>query len=280
MPLENLRDWYQREHIGTCMSLGATGAHASAWCRSSWQVFPEDACYEAALALLPAGPLRLVNIGAHGYSVLVRDARGSRRFTRTRSARPEPRETMVRLARRLGLEIDEADRLASRATDAIPITARCSVFAKSELTHFANQGRPLDALLRGYFESIARYVLALAARGGDGGPIYVIGGVGRITAFVDAMRRQAGCPVIVRRSAVVRRRLPSTCSRRSPRAIPHEGERIVNPLRLFAPRHAAEPGRHQEDSRRTRDDRWAPGRTARPCGRARERRGRPGRSAP
>jgi activator of 2-hydroxyglutaryl-CoA dehydratase/predicted nucleotide-binding protein (sugar kinase/HSP70/actin superfamily) len=196
-PLDVLRDWYQREHIGTCVSLGATGAHASGLLPPIVAGLPEDACYEAALALLPAGPLRLVSVGAHGYSVLVRDARGLTTFHENEKCSSGTGETMVRLTRRLGLEIDEADRLASRATDAIPITARCSVFAKSELTHFANQGRPLDALLRGYFESVARYVLALVARASDGGPIYVIGGVGRIASFVDAMRRQAGWPVIV-----------------------------------------------------------------------------------
>jgi hypothetical protein len=201
-PFEIFRDWYQRERIGACVSLGATGAHASGLLPPIVAGLPEDACYEAALALLPAGPLRLVSVGAHGYSVLARDARGLTTFHENEKCSSGTGETMVRLARRLGLEIDEADRLASRATDAIPITARCSVFAKSELTHFANQGRPLDALLRGYFESIARYVLALAARAGDGGPIYIIGGVGRITTFVDAMRRQAGCPVIVPEQAL------------------------------------------------------------------------------
>ena len=75
-----------------------------------------------------------------------RDARGLITFHENEKCSSGTGETMVRLARRLGLEIEEADRLASRATDAIPITARCSVFAKSELTHFANQGRPLDAL--------------------------------------------------------------------------------------------------------------------------------------
>jgi len=196
-PFEVFREWYQREHIGTCVSLGATGLHAAALLPPIVAGLPEEACYQAALVLLPAGPLRLVSVGAHGYAVLVRDARGHTTFHENEKCSSGTGETMVRLTRRFGLEIDEADRLAARATDAIPITARCSVFAKSELTHFANQGRPLDALLRGYFESVARYVLALCARASDGGPIYIIGGVARIATFVDAVRRQAGCPVVV-----------------------------------------------------------------------------------
>jgi activator of 2-hydroxyglutaryl-CoA dehydratase/predicted nucleotide-binding protein (sugar kinase/HSP70/actin superfamily) len=196
-PFEVFRAWYQREHISTCVSLGATGAHATGLVPPVVAGLPEEACYEAALVLLPEGPLRLVNVGAHGYSVLVRDGRGHTTFHENEKCSSGTGETMVRLTGRLGLEIEEADRLAARATEAIPITARCSVFAKSELTHLSNQGRPLDALLRGYFESIARYVLALAARARDGGPIYIVGGVGRITTFVDALRRQADCEVIV-----------------------------------------------------------------------------------
>ncbi len=134
---------------------------------------PEDACLTAALERLPElrGPLNLVSVGARGYSVLTRDHTGRVQAVGNDKCSSGTGETMVRIAGRFGLDIEEADALARGASDTIPITARCSVFAKSEMTHFGNQGRPADALFRGYFGSIARYVAALLARARVEGPV-------------------------------------------------------------------------------------------------------------
>src|SRR3972149_9261639 len=104
---------------------------------------------------------------------------------------------MVKLAGRFGPSIEEADRLALAAEESIPITARCSVFAKSEMTHFGNQGRLADALFKGYFNSVASYVSALLARARVDGPVYAIGGCSRIRSLVAGPREAAGAEVRV-----------------------------------------------------------------------------------
>ena len=188
-PMEAFVGWYRARDVAGCAALGATGVHAEELSAPVAAGLPEEACLQTALQLeLPgSGALNLISIGARGYSVLTRDAAGRIRHLENDKCSSGTGETMVRIAGRFGLSIQEADRLARTGPEAIPITARCSVFAKSEMTHYGNQGRPAAALFRGYFGSVARYVAALAARIRVPGPVYVAGGCARIAALVEAL---------------------------------------------------------------------------------------------
>lgn len=189
---------YREHHLERCAAISATGVYADEL-RAPVRALPERACVEAALAYadgLPAA-LNLVQIGARGYSVLSRDEKGRVRFLENDKCSSGTGETMVKIAGRFGLSVQEADRIAQSADEAIPITARCSVFAKSEMTHFGNAGRPADALFRGYFGSVASYVAALLERVRVEGPIVVIGGPARLGSLVAALGEASGLPVIV-----------------------------------------------------------------------------------
>jgi activator of 2-hydroxyglutaryl-CoA dehydratase/predicted nucleotide-binding protein (sugar kinase/HSP70/actin superfamily) len=193
-PMDAFRDWYRRADVASCVALGATGLHADELAAPVIAGLPEDACLLAALQHVPEsdGALNLVRVGARGYAVLARDADGRVQFLENDKCSSGTGETMVKIAGRFGLSIEEADRLARSATESIPITARCSVFAKSEMTHFGNQGRPAEALFNGYFSSVAGYVSALLARASVDGPVLLIGGCTRIGSLVDALRDAVG----------------------------------------------------------------------------------------
>ncbi len=198
--LAAFRAWYRRADIYRCAALGVTGLHAGELIDPAVAGLPEEACLEAALDRLPAlrqGPLNLIRVGARGYSVLTRDARGRINHLENDKCSSGTGETMVKIAGRFGLSIAEADAAARAAEARIPITARCSVFAKSEMTHFGNQGRPADQLFRGYFASVANYAAALLARARVDGPVLVIGGGARLGAFVDGLGDVLGEPVTV-----------------------------------------------------------------------------------
>jgi len=204
LPMEAFRDWYLRADVASCAALGATGLHADELAAPVIAGLPEDACLLAALGHMSEleGALNLLRIGARGYAVLARDSNGRVQFLENDKCSSGTGETMVKIAGRFGLSIEEADRLASQAAESIPITARCSVFAKSEMTHFGNQGRPSDALFRGYFTSIAGYVSALLARARVDGPVLLIGGCTRIQSLVGALREAVGGDVTVPRDAL------------------------------------------------------------------------------
>jgi activator of 2-hydroxyglutaryl-CoA dehydratase/predicted nucleotide-binding protein (sugar kinase/HSP70/actin superfamily) len=198
-PMDAFRDWYRRADVASCAALGATGLHADELIAPALSGLPEDACLEAALPYATDldGPLNLIRVGARGYAVLARGADGKVQVLENEKCSSGTGETMVKIAGRFGLTIEEADRLACAASDATPITARCSVFAKSEMTHFGNQGRPADALFRGYFASVATYVSALLARVRVDGPVLVIGGPTRIRSLMEALRARLDGNVIL-----------------------------------------------------------------------------------
>ncbi len=198
-PAEALRRWYAAEQIDACAVLGATGVHAEELVAPVIGGLPEAACLEAGLERQAwhGGAINVISVGARGYSVLSRDAQGHTRYLENEKCSSGTGETMVKIAGRFGLSIEEADEQARAAEASIPISARCSVFAKSEMTHFANQGRPVDQLFRGYFASVAAYVAALAARVRVRGPIYLTGGGGRIEALVQALAEQLEAEVLV-----------------------------------------------------------------------------------
>jgi activator of 2-hydroxyglutaryl-CoA dehydratase/predicted nucleotide-binding protein (sugar kinase/HSP70/actin superfamily) len=188
-PLDAFARWYRDRRIDQCQALGATGRYAAQLQAPALAGLPEDACVELALEQQEqlVGPLSIVRIGARGYSVLTRSADGGIRYTENEKCSSGTGETMVKLAARFGLSVEAADALAQSSAESVPITARCSVFAKSEMTHFANSGSPAAALFKGYFESVARHVAALVARVQVPGPVVVLGGASRIETLVSAL---------------------------------------------------------------------------------------------
>ena len=205
-PFELFAQWYREQDVAACAALGATGIYADELIDPTI-VLPEDSCQEAALELQPGleASLNLVSIGARGYGVLNRrplhvngGSRNGRepaylyQYLENDKCSSGTGENIQKIAGRFGLDIEAADELALAAENDIPITARCSVFAKSEMTHFANQGKPTGELFNGYFASVARNTRALLARNQVDGPVYLIGGPARIRSFRQAFENLVG----------------------------------------------------------------------------------------
>ncbi len=234
-PLEAFAAWYERVRGHELTALAATGLHADEVLSPALTRLPESGCLEAALAARPefAGPLNVLSVGARGYSVLTRDAAGRVQHLESDKCSSGTGETLVKMAARFGLDLDAADALAAGASSLIPITARCSVFAKSEMTHFANQGRPTDALFRGYIDSIARYVAALLARTRVPGPVLLVGGLARVATFRAQLAEHVGASVTVPEGAealeaVGAAHLAAEQARaRAPEALPKEARHLL-----------------------------------------------------
>ncbi len=160
---------------------------------------PEEIAQEWALRALygEQGPVNVVRIGGSGYSVLTRDAGGRIDYEKNERCSAGTGETVEGLCSRLGCTLDEAVALASGADGGITVTSRCAVFAKSELTHYANQGEDHGRLFRGLFESVARNVHALYDRAKVDGPVVLVGHGALIRPLVDAFRELVAAPVEV-----------------------------------------------------------------------------------
>ncbi len=200
-PLEAFATWYRDQDVAGCAGLAATGVFADQLA-APVQVLPEQACLEAALERDPELPaqLNLLSVGGRGYAALARSHDGGGhhwRYLENDKCSSGTGETIQRMTARFGLSIEQADALATAAADSQPITARCSVFAKSEMTHHANAGVPADALFRGFFESVARNAAALLARSGVEGPVLLVGGGSRLASLREALTARLEGPVQV-----------------------------------------------------------------------------------
>lgn len=204
-PFEVLARLYAEHHLAGFAALGATGIYADEL-SDPVHVLPEEACLTAALDFDKALPetLNLLSIGGRGYRALTRRVfgeNGSRqarvRYLESDKCSSGTGENAQRMAARFGLSLAEADTLALAAQGTCAITARCSVFAKSEMTHHANEGKSSGELFRGYFDSVARNARALLARCEINGPVYLIGGCTRLESLRRSLSERVGRPVHV-----------------------------------------------------------------------------------
>lgn len=100
-------------------------------------------------------------------------------------------------ARRMGIGIEQFGSEALKWPDKAPrIASRCSVFAKSDLIHLQQKGWPIEAMLTGLSESVARMIEA-QWRGEFAEPIYLIGGVAANQGVAKALERVLQKPVFV-----------------------------------------------------------------------------------
>ena len=90
-------------------------------------------------------------------------------------------------AYRLGISLDDFARLALKCQGSPPrIAARCSVFAKTDLIHLQQKGAPVEAMLYGLCESVARMVVSLK-KGTFLEPVYFVGGVAANRAIAKSL---------------------------------------------------------------------------------------------
>lgn len=189
-PLDEFFALYRSVGADAVRGIVATGVYSQQLRAPVVAGLPEEIAQEWAVRLVAPdmAPLNVVRIGGTGYSVLVRSGDGQFHYEKNDRCSAGTGETMERICARLGATLEEAAALASAAGEAIPVTARCSVFAKSELTHFANQGEPHDRLFRGYFESVAKNIHALVEKVGVPGPVWLVGHGALIEPLAAALR--------------------------------------------------------------------------------------------
>jgi len=149
--LDVFKSWYNEQKINNVHCLAATGLYAQKL-KNPTIILPEDTCQEAQLEArndfsktIP-DTMNLISVGASGYSVLSRSVSKTQdnkknylyQFLENDKCSSGTGENLSKLVNRFGYTIEEADKMAVSAKNEISITARCSVFAKSEMTHYAN----------------------------------------------------------------------------------------------------------------------------------------------
>ena len=188
-PLAPFLRWYATLDHPRLAGLAATGVYGDRLGDPALGGLPEEIALETAAAwLYPDGPLNVVRVGGGGYSVLTRDARGFVSYEANERCSAGTGETVEGLCTRLGRTLEEAVAAAEASPDGVTVTSRCAVFAKSELTHFANQGEPHGRIFRGLFAGVARNVHSLYDKSKVDGPVVLVGHGALIEPVADRHR--------------------------------------------------------------------------------------------
>jgi predicted CoA-substrate-specific enzyme activase len=124
-------------------------------------------------------PGTVVSIGSHGFSVLELRANGTEIFRENNRCSQGTGNFLRQLVERFGLTIDQASELCSQVDQSAPLSGRCPVILKTDMTHLANKGEDRARILAGLFDAVCENVMVLLKPGRSPSPVSLIGGVSR-----------------------------------------------------------------------------------------------------
>jgi len=119
----------------------------------------------------------ILNIGAHGYSVLELHASGQDFFRQNTRCSQGTGNFLSQLSRRFGLSVGEASALCDQVKDPCALSGRCPVILKTDMTHLANQGEDRTRILAGLFDAVCENVTTLIRPLSTPPDVLLVGGV-------------------------------------------------------------------------------------------------------
>jgi len=139
--------------------------------------------------LFGSQPATVVSIGSHGFSVLELRGPDVEVFRENSRCSQGTGSFLRQLVERFDLTIGEASRLAETVTDPAPLSGRCPVILKTDMTHLANKGVPHPNILAGLFDAVCENVQALIKPQLSPPRVFLIGGVSRSARVRSHFRR-------------------------------------------------------------------------------------------
>ena len=134
-------------------------------------------------------PLTVVSIGSRGFSTLELRSPDREVFRENGRCAQGTGNFLRQLVARFGLEVEEAARLAVGIPDPAPLSGRCPVILKTDMTHLANKGEPRERILAGLLDAICENVQTLVKPRTCPPRILLAGGVSRSARVRDHFRR-------------------------------------------------------------------------------------------
>ena len=124
--------------------------------------YPGQAVLKRGLSFLYGDrPLTCVSIGCNGFSVLERRGGGADVFRENSRCSQGTGNFLRQLVERFDLDLEQADRICEHVTHACPLSGRCPVILKTDMTHLANRGESQSEILAGVYDAICENVEAL-----------------------------------------------------------------------------------------------------------------------
>lgn len=170
---------YGRKRVKAARSLTEITCHA----KGAWKL----AAKPGVLVDMGGQDTKVIRIGAGGevrdFAMNDKCAAGTGRFLEV-------------ILARLHVPFEEVRPLVAKAAKPVAVSSTCTVFAESEVISLVAQGEPVEGIVAGMLQSLARRVSALAGALPDG-PVLMSGGVARNEAMVEALGKALGRTVEV-----------------------------------------------------------------------------------
>jgi activator of 2-hydroxyglutaryl-CoA dehydratase/predicted nucleotide-binding protein (sugar kinase/HSP70/actin superfamily) len=124
-------------------------------------------------------PATIVNIGSHGFTVLEVRGSGLTVFRENSRCSQGTGNFLRQLVERFSLTVEEASVLCADVPNPAPLSGRCPVILKTDMTHLANKGEDRARILAGLFDAVCENVLVLVKPGSSPPRVLLTGGVSR-----------------------------------------------------------------------------------------------------
>ena len=121
----------------------------------------------------------VISIGSHGFSVLELRAIGIEVFRENSRCSQGTGNFLRQLVERFGLSIEEAAEICESVDDPAPLSGRCPVILKTDMTHLANKGEARPRILAGLFDAVCENVQVLVKPRVAPSDVVLTGGVMR-----------------------------------------------------------------------------------------------------
>ncbi|MCP4677536.1 MAG: CoA activase [Deltaproteobacteria bacterium] len=138
-------------------------------------------------------PATVVSIGSHGFSVLELRASQMEVFRENSRCSQGTGNFLRQLVERFELSIEQASEMCAQVEEPAPLSGRCPVILKTDMTHLANKGEPRERILAGLYDAVCENVQVLIKPRVSPTRVALVGGVSRSERirenFADFLRR-------------------------------------------------------------------------------------------
>lgn len=140
-------------------------------------------------------PFTIVSIGSHGFSVLELRGTGLEVYRENSRCSQGTGNFLRQLTERFDLTVEQASEISADVPDPAPLSGRCPVILKTDMTHLANKGEDRARILAGLFDAVCANVLNLVKPRLSPPDVLLIGGVSRsrrVRAYCEKFLSEKG----------------------------------------------------------------------------------------
>ena len=157
----------------------------------------EITCHAAGVRAVAHESRTVVDIGGQDSKLLRLDPNGQvRDFVVNDRCAAGTGRFLELVAERLEIELDELGAMADRATDPVPISSMCAVFAETEIVGLLAAGAAPEDIVAGVQSAVASRIASMAGRKAEA-PVVFTGGVALVSGMANALANALHHPVSI-----------------------------------------------------------------------------------